>query len=198
MLNDIATTPADFCYPAGLISVDQALDFMLKRARVVSAIENISLHELPGRVLSADLNSPLDVPGYDNSQMDGYAVRSAELRSGQTRLPISQYIPAGAPGCALSAGTAARIFTGAVIPAGADAVVMQENCEHQGNFVSIADTVNPGMNVRPRGNDIRTGDQVLRCGERLTPPAIGLSASLGVNKLGGLQTLESGIFFLRR
>jgi len=193
-MNDIVTVAPDFCYPPGLISVDQALNFILDRARVVAGSGPVDLREVSGRILRESLSSPLDVPGYDNSQMDGYAVRTEDINTGEVCLPVSQYIPAGKPGQRLQPGTAARIFTGAVIPAGADAVIMQENCRPQGDSVVISGPLEPGLNIRPRGNDIRIGDQVLRAGDRLTPPAVGLAASLGVQRLTVSRPLRVAIF----
>ncbi len=193
-MNDFVTVAPDFCYPPGLISVDRALDFILDRARVVAGTERVGLREVGGRILRENLYSPLDVPGYDNSQMDGYAVRTQDVGAGEACLAVNQYIPAGTPGRPLEPGTAARIFTGAVIPAGADAVVMQENCEPRGAAVVIRGPLDSGMNIRPQGNDIHIGDQVLQAGDRLTPPAVGLAASLGVEQLTVSRPLRVAIF----
>ncbi len=194
MMNDSVSTPADYCYPPGLISVEEALNFILERARPVEITEQVALHQVCGRILHEALYSPLDVPGYDNSQMDGYAVRSQDINDPEQCLPISQYIPAGAPGQALEAGTAARIFTGAVIPLGADVVVMQENCRRQGDSVVIRGPLEPGLNIRPQGNDIHTADKVLEAGDRLTAPAVGLAASLGVRYLTVSRQLRVALF----
>ncbi len=193
-MKEIVSVPADFCYPAGLISVDQALDFILDRARTVESTQPVELRHANGRVLREALTSPLDVPGYDNSQMDGYAVRTEDMHSATEVFQVSQYIPAGRPGVALEPGTAARIFTGAVIPEGADAVIMQEHCQRQDDSVTCKGPITPGMNVRLRGNDIRSGDQVLRDGDRLTPPAVGLAASLGIEELRVSRRLRVVIF----
>ena len=193
-MNELVTAPADFCYPPGLISVDQALDFILGRARVVANDELLDLVDATGRILRENLFSPLDVPGYDNSQMDGYAVRAKDVTTAGVCLPVSQRIPAGRPGPTLQPGTAARIFTGAVIPAGADTVVMQENCQPQGDSVILKGPLEVGLNIRPRGNDIRAGDPVLRAGERLTPPGVGLLASLGLRQLSVTRRLRVAIF----
>jgi molybdopterin molybdotransferase len=193
-LKEIVSIPADFCYPPGLISVDQALDFILQRARTVASTQRVELKEAGGRVLREALRSPLDVPGYDNSQMDGYAIRTEDMHSESVCFPVSQYIPAGRPGFELEPGTVARIFTGAVIPEGADAVIMQENCERQGDSVTCKGPITPGMNIRLRGNDIRSGDQVLQAGDRLTAPAVGLAASLGIKGLLVSRRLRVAIF----
>ena len=143
--------------------------------------ERVALSDAADRILGQDVISSIAVPGWDNSAMDGYAVNTADLdASGETRLPISQYIPAGTAPEPLKSGTAARIFTGAPIPQNADAVVMQENCSVAGNEVSIQQNPPPGNNIRPAGEDIRQGESILPAGRRLRPQDIGLAASVGV------------------
>lgn len=163
-----------------ILSADEARDALVGAAKALSETESVHLGEALGRVLAQDVVSPLDVPGHDNSAMDGYALHSADSSADGCSLPVSQRIAAGHPGAELQAGTAARIFTGAPMPAGADAVVMQEECEAEGDSVRIGRKVSPGENVRPRANDIASGDCVLSAGTRLIPQAIGLLASLGV------------------
>jgi molybdopterin molybdotransferase len=159
-----------------LLPVDEALAQVLAGAEPPQAFIELPLLESLGRVLAQDVVSPIAVPGDDNSAMDGYAVRAAEVAQ---PLPVSQRIPAGAVGSALQPGTAARIFTGAAIPAGADAVVMQENCQEQDQTVVVAGAVTPGQNIRPRGQDIKSGDTALSRGRRLRPQDLGLLASIG-------------------
>src|SRR3569833_2844522 len=124
-----------------MLSVQQALDFLLAAARPIQDNESVSTLDANGRVLAATQSSRLNVPPMDNTQMDGYAVRAADCVSGAARLRVTQRIPAGQVGQPLQPGTAARIYTGAMIPEGADAVVMQEMCEAQktdeGEFVTI-------------------------------------------------------------
>src|SRR5690606_20320789 len=110
-------------------------------------------------------------------------VASGDLAAGKVQLPISQRIAAGQVGQLLEPGTAARIFTGAPMPPGADAVVMQEDTETDGNSVRIRTTVIPGMNVRNRGQDIAKGAVVLPAGRRLRPQDMGLLASVGIAKV---------------
>ena len=131
-------------------------------------------------MLAEDVRSALDVPPADNTSMDGYAVRAADVPQAGTVLPVSQRVAAGVPPAPLAAGTAARIFTGAQIPPGADAVVMQEQCVAQDGGAVRVDTVpEPGQWIRRRGEDVTCGSVVLPRGTRMTPQAMGLAASVG-------------------
>lgn len=168
------------CFTSDMLSADEARAQLIASAHPVGSSESVPLREGVGRVLAEDVVSPLDVPGHDNSAMDGYAVRSADTTDEGVILPVSQRIPAGQTAAPLALGTAARIFTGAPMPTGADAVVMQEECIDSDGKVQIPRAITAGENVRPQGNDIRVGTQVLSAGERLRPQAIGLLASLGV------------------
>jgi molybdopterin molybdotransferase len=145
--------------------------------------ETVSTFDALGRVLAEGVRSALDVPPADNTSMDGYALRCTDVVSAGTLLPISQRIPAGVVGAPLQAGTAARIFTGAQVPAGADAVVMQEACEVQGDAVRVNVVPTPGQWIRRRGEDVRGGAEVLAAGTRLTPQALGLAAAVGAAHL---------------
>ena len=127
-----------------MLSADQLLDALLERARGATASETVPVTDALGRVLAAPQTSALTVPPLDNSAMDGYAVRSADVAVAGVRLPVSQRIQAGAVGAPLQAGTAARIFTGAAVPAGADAVLMQEYCGLEGDEVVIHAQPHPG------------------------------------------------------
>jgi molybdopterin molybdotransferase len=119
----------------GLLSVDEALEVLLAGVRPVRDVEEVPTLEAAGRVLAKAQVSTMDVPPMDNSAMDGYAVRTADVRAPDTKLRVAQRIMAGAVGKLLEPGTAARIFTGAPIPAGADAIVMQEFCAQDGDAV---------------------------------------------------------------
>ena len=152
-------------------------------ARPVPDTEMVQLDAAHGRILARTLNSPRDVPPADNSAMDGYAVRAADCSPAETRLSISQRIPAGSTGEALKPGTAARILTGAPLPPGADAVVMQEVCRRDGDDVIITVPVTSGSNVRPRGEDVAYDSELLLQGTRLLPQHIGLAASVGISQL---------------
>ena len=135
-------------------------------------------------MLAEDVRSTLDVPPADNSSMDGYALRCADVAEAGAVLPLGQRIPAGTAPSPLQAGTAARIFTGAQIPAGADAVVMQEQCDSLDGKVRVNAVPTPGQWIRRCGEDVVNGAVVLARGQRLTPQALGLAAS------GGAATLR--------
>ncbi|MDH3317456.1 MAG: molybdopterin molybdotransferase MoeA [Gammaproteobacteria bacterium] len=192
---NVAQIPKDFCYPDGMISVDQARAFILDRARVVTETEIVDVFASLGRVLAEAHVSPIDVPGYANSAMDGYAVRSADFKQkGEARLEITQRITAGVMGEVIGPGEAARIFTGAPVPEGADAVVMQERCQADGDFVTIPGPIPAGENIRPRGNDILAGREVLPRGIRMRPQEMGLAASVGLAQLSVFRKLKVAIF----
>ena len=171
----------------GLMSLEQALEQLLGAARPLAGQQSVATLEADGRVLAQDIRSALDVPGFDNSSMDGYAVSSAEvaaaIAAGQA-LPVSQRIPAGHFGPALQPGSVARIFTGAPVPAGADAVQMQEEAEVLADgAVRLLQAPVAGQFIRRRGEDIRQGQVVLVAGTRLGPAELGLAASLGLAEL---------------
>ncbi len=192
---NLARVPADFCYPDGMISVDQARAFILDRARVVSETEAVDVAASLGRVLADAHVSPIDVPGYANSAMDGYAVRSADIpKKGEARLEITQRITAGVTGGSIGAGEAARIFTGAPVPDGADAVVMQERCQSDGDHVVFSGPLEAGENIRPKGNDIVAGREVLPRGLRMRPQEMGLAASVGLARLSVFRKLKVAMF----
>jgi len=157
---------------------------VLAQAQPLPGAAFVDLLQADGRVLAADCIAPLQVPPLDNSAMDGYAVRSAEVAQAGTVLPVSQRIPAGQVGTALQVGTVARIFTGAPLPPGADAIVMQEDCTVLDDGRVRFDAVpQPGQFVRRAGQDIALGSTALQAGLRLTPAALGLAASLGLAQL---------------
>lgn len=169
---------------ANLMSLDDALAAVLAQAARLDAPEMVDTFEADGRVLWADALSPLQVPPLDNSAMDGYAVRCADVAQAGVVLPVSQRIPAGHVGEPLQLGTAARIFTGAPVPQGADAIVMQEDADVQPDgSVRINAVPAPSQWVRRAGEDIANGSTVLHAGMRLTPAALGLAASIGMAQL---------------
>lgn len=169
---------------ATLKTLDEALAQLLGYAAPLAAPETVSTFDADRRVLARDAVSGLQVPPLDNSAMDGYALRCADVPAAGTVLPVSQRIPAGSTGTALAAGTAARIFTGAPVPAGADAVVMQEDCELQGDGrIQVRTVPTPGLAIRRAGEDVARGATVLARGTRLTPAALGLAASIGLAEL---------------
>ena len=197
-----------------LMSLDDALLRLLAVAqeRVIPEIEKLATFDALGRVLARPVVSALDVPPADNTSMDGYALCAADVPVVGTVLPISQRLPAGVVGAALLPGTAVRIFTGAQVPAGADAVVMQEQCEalagatgfdaaaDAAGAAGVADAAGaagaaplgrvrintvpqPGQWIRRRAEDVQHGAEVLAVGTRLTPQALGLAASVGASRL---------------
>ncbi len=186
----------------GLMSLEDALAQLLAAALPLAGQASVATLEADGRVLAQDIRSALDVPGFDNSSMDGYAVNCAEVAAavaaGQA-LPVSQRIAAGQFGPALQPGSVARIFTGAPLPAGADAVVMQEEVEAsldaQGQGLARFSSVpESGAFIRRRGEDIRQGDIVLPAGTRLGPAELGLAASLGLAELPLRPRLRVALF----
>ncbi|MBI5752189.1 MAG: molybdopterin molybdotransferase MoeA [Hydrogenophilales bacterium] len=181
---------------AALLTVDEALDFLLSQAQPVEAVEDALTLDALGRVLAVAQVSGISVPPHDNSAMDGYAVRAADLNpSGDTRLAVTQRIPAGAVGSPLLPQSAARIFTGAPIPPGADAVVMQEDATQENGVVTIHRAVPPGNNIRRAGEDIAPGSTVLQAGIRLGPQHLGLAASVGLARLPVYRKLKIATFF---
>ncbi|MBS7807080.1 gephyrin-like molybdotransferase Glp [Variovorax sp. PCZ-1] len=172
-------------FPA-LRSLEEALAELLTAVQPLDEVEIVSTFEADRRVLAQDVISPLDVPGFDNSQMDGYALRSADVREAGVVLQVTQRIPAGHFGKAMEPLSAARIFTGAPMPPGADCVVMQEDCETVNECeggVRINTVPKLGQWVRSRGEDVKQGSLALSKGELLAPAALGLAASLGMDKL---------------
>ena len=194
-MKNIETKTVDCCTSPGLISVEQAIEKILSQASPVEQVERINILDALNRVLAEDLHSTIDVPGYDNSAMDGYAVRSDDCQASGVELPVSQRIPAGQVGALLEPGTAARIFTGAPIPEGADAVVMQERCEQKDDKVTVNTIVNAGANVRLAGEDIARGGSVLNAGKRLRPQELGLLASVGLAEFKVKRKLKVATFF---
>jgi molybdopterin molybdotransferase len=175
----------------GLLSVDEALAQMLAQARPVAEVEEVATLEATGRVLARAQRSTMDVPPLDNSAMDGYAVRIAD----GTKLKVAQKIMAGSVGKPLEPGTAARIFTGAPIPPGADAVVMQEHTRLDADTVSISQKPKPGEWIRRTASDIAKGADILAAGKRLAPQDTGLAASVGIASLPVYRRLKLGLFF---
>lgn len=167
-----------------MLSYEDALERLLAAAAPLADTESLPLTRAAGRFLAEDIVSAIDVPPLDNSAMDGYAVRCADVAAAGAVLPVTQRIPAGTVGHVLSAGTAARIFTGAPVPPGADAVVMQERCEHgPGETVVVNHVPQAGENIRRAGEDIARGVTVLAAGTHLGAAEIGLAASVGKAEL---------------
>jgi len=177
-----------------LMSFEDALTALLAGAQPVAERETVPALAAAGRVLAVGLRSDIDVPPLDNSAMDGYALRAADLPTSGTRLVIGQRIAAGSVGQPLLPGTAARIFTGAPVPPGADAVVMQERCVVEGDQVVINHLPRHGENIRRRGEDIAASDEVLAAGTRLGAAELGVAASVGQAYLNVLRRLRVALF----
>ena len=179
-----------------MITVTEAQQQLVRATAGRRKVEQVELNTALGRVCAQDVASAIDVPPADNSAMDGFAVNSHNLTEEPVTLPVSQRVPAGAAPHPLKDGTAARIFTGGVMPAGADAVVIQENCDYEpdGTSVTICKRVAAGDNVRPQGQDIRSGATVVTCGKRLSAIDLGLIASVGVERVSAYSPLRVAIF----
>lgn len=173
------------CTPTltGLLTYEQAVTRLLAHAVILGRTEVLELRQAANRILAVDVASELDVPGWDYSAMDGYALRSAEVTTPGQGLPVSQRIRAGVSPQPLAAGTAARIFTGAPIPAGADAVVIQEVCRQTDTQVIVDAQPRAGENIRRRGEDLAFGDTLIAGGTRLKPQHLGLLASVGISEV---------------
>ncbi len=177
-----------------LLDFDTALGQLLALAQPLAGQADVPTAQALGRVLAQDQISSLDVPPMDNSQMDGWAVRRADLLAGG-ELTMSQRIAAGSVPSPLLPGTVARVFTGAMIPPGADAVVMQEQARLDGERVHFEAVPEPGEWIRRAGEDIRRGAVVLEAGTRLSPQALGLAASVGLARLPVKPRVRVACFF---
>ncbi|WP_249977774.1 gephyrin-like molybdotransferase Glp [Vreelandella olivaria] len=164
---------------AELQPIETALEALLADVMPLST-EQLPLQDAAGRVLAERVMATLDVPPFDNSAMDGYALRAADAGK---QLPISQRIAAGSPAVPLAEGSCARIFTGGELPPGADCVVMQERVTLVGSDVLMPEDIPPGDNVRRKGRDVGQGDTLLNAGERLEAAALGHLAGQGITQV---------------
>lgn len=180
-----------------LLTLDAALSQLLAAVRALHETETVSTLHANGRVLAQAVRSSLNVPPADNTQMDGYAVRAADITAPGARLKVAQRIPAGHVGQRLNPGEAARIFTGALIPPGADAVVMQEQCkaDPETGTVVIDHVPEAGEWIRRAGEDIADGAEILPRGTRLGPQQLGLAASVGCANLHVVRRPRVAVFF---
>jgi molybdopterin molybdotransferase len=169
---------------APLRPLEDALAQLLDAAQPLDGTDTVSTFDADGRVLARDLVSPLQVPPQDNSSMDGYAVRVAEIADEGVAFPVSQRIAAGSAAQPLAASSIARIFTGAPVPEGADAIVMQEDTQTlDDGRVRIDRVPAQGQWIRRSGEDVHLGSVVLAAGDRLSAASLGLAASIGCDKL---------------
>ncbi|BDT76685.1 molybdopterin molybdenumtransferase MoeA [Polynucleobacter yangtzensis] len=180
-----------------MLTAQQALDHLLSNAVTVNESEMVNTQAALGRVLAEDVKSLVDVPPLDNTSMDGYAVRCADIATPGQILKIAQRIPAGSIGKQLEPGTAARIFTGAPVPPGADAVVMQEDCTVEGGSDQVTINVAPssGQWIRRSGEDLTTGKTCLTAGTFLRPQELGVAASAGLTHLKVKRRVKVAAFF---
>ena len=183
-------------YDPNSMPVAKARELIARFLTPVSAIERLNIRAALDRVLAADVISPLDVPAHDNSAMDGYAVRCADLRTdGEVTLKITGTAFAGVPfGREVKAGECVRIMTGGVVPAGCDTIVMQEHAEANGDRVRIGGGHQRGQNLRRAGEDLKSGQIALKRGLLLRPAEIGLIASLGIGEVGVFRKLRVAFF----
>jgi len=178
-----------------LIPYDEALQALVAQASPTKKVVRKPLLESFGEVLAESQRSKTDVPPADNSAMDGYALNTSDLSaSGQTEIVVSQRIAAGEAAKPLQPGSAARIFTGAPIPEGANVVIMQEQVTNVGDMIHFDIKPESGMNIRPAGNDIRSGDTILQKGCRLRAQDVGLAASVGLETLPVFEKIRVGMF----
>jgi molybdopterin molybdotransferase len=179
------------------LSVEAARAAIARALQPITDTETLPLTAALGRILGADIVSPISVPAHDNSAMDGYALRGSDLRTdADTVLAVTTTVHAGdVPDFATAAGACVRIMTGAVMPAGLDTVVPQELCRVADGVVSITPgTVKPGDNRRLQGEDLRAGHPALTTGQRLRPADLGLIASLGIGEVTVRRRLRVALF----
>jgi len=166
-----------------LTPIDAAIDALLQNLPVIEETETVALLSANGRILAEDCVAEINVPSQANSAMDGYAIRVEDLEGETGTLAVSQRIAAGELGVQLNSGEAARIFTGAPIPPGANAVVMQENCSLSGEQLTILQKVSRGENLRQAGEDVAAGSRLFQAGHRLRPQDVGLLAAIGKSRV---------------
>jgi len=184
------------CDTTPLLAYDDALTQLTSGIDPIGKVVDVELRSALGAVLAETIESRIDVPGCAMSSMDGYAINIADLSAaGPTTLPLSQRIPAGTAAAPLVPGSAARIFTGAPVPAGADAVIMQEQVVASDGSISFELRPASGSNIRPAGNDIKSDTRILTRGCRLRAQDIGLAASVGLQALPVFEPIRVGMFF---
>jgi molybdopterin molybdotransferase len=198
-MNEETFMPQASCaddYDPDSLPVAEALKRIDGVVKPTTGYERVALRSALGRVLTAPVTSPIDVPAHTNSAMDGYAVRAADLlREGMGELTVVGTALAGAPyGATLEQGAAVRIMTGGVVPEGADTVVMQEHVERIGDRIRIGPGHKTGQNIRLAGEDLRQGALVFEAGRVLQPADLGVLASLGIAEIGVRRRLRVAFF----
>ena len=198
-MNSQSTNSSSAMYSDSLMSADDALSFLIDSACVTVMTEAVSLDDSLGRILASDIHSTINVPGFDNSAMDGYTIALNDNQVAQENLSfdVVDRIAAGSTGNDLKIGNAARIFTGAPIPNGANTVVMQEECtlSEDKSQITVKRAINLNENIRPTGNDILKDNVILSSGRQIKPQDISLAASVGVGELVVFKKIKVGVFF---
>ncbi|KQO42978.1 molybdopterin molybdotransferase MoeA [Methylobacterium sp. Leaf85] len=188
----------DDCFAFGgrLMSVDDALALIAERLPVLAGIETVPLHEADGRVAAEDVTAGIDLPPFDNSAVDGYAVRHADLApSAETRMIVEGRVAAGQAGLTMAGGpSAVRIFTGARMPGGADTVFMQEDVTLEGTGIVLPPGLKRGANRRLAGEDVPKGGTIVTAGRRLSPQDVALAAATGRSSLAVRRRLKVAVF----
>ncbi len=183
-------------YDPNSMPVSKAREYIRAVLEPVTTFERLHIRQALGRVLAADVISPVDVPGHDNSAMDGYAVRFADLKpDAEANLKLIGTAFAGKPfDGKVSTGETVRIMTGAVIPQGADTVIMQERAKASGDNVSVTAVPKAGTNTRKAGEDLKKGEPALNKGQLVRPAELGLMASLGIGEVSVYRRLRVAFF----
>ncbi|MDA9057902.1 molybdopterin molybdotransferase MoeA [Candidatus Thioglobus sp.] len=198
-MNSQSTNSSSAMFSDSLMSADDALSFLIDSASVTAMTEAVSLDDSLDRILASDIHSTINVPGFDNSAMDGYTIALNETQVAQENLSfdVVDRIAAGSTGNDLKIGNAARIFTGAPIPNGANTVVMQEECtlSEDKSQITVKRAINLNENIRPTGNDILKDNVILSSGRQIKPQDISLAASVGVGELVVFKKIKVGVFF---
>ena len=198
-MNSQSTNSSSAMFSDSLMSADDALSFLIDSASVTAMTEAVSLDDSLGRILASDIHSTINVPGFDNSAMDGYTIALNDNQVAQENLSfdVVDRIAAGSTGNDLKVGNAARIFTGAPIPNGANTVVMQEECSlsEDKSQITVKRAINLNENIRPTGNDILKDNVILSSGRQIKPQDISLAASVGVGELVVFKKIKVGVFF---
>ena len=198
-MNSQSTNSSSAMFSDSLMSADDALSFLIDSASVTAMTEAVSLDDSLGRILASDIHSTINVPGFDNSAMDGYTIALNDTQIAQENLSfdVVDRIAAGSTGNDLKIGNAARIFTGAPIPNGANTVVMQEECtlSEDKSQITVKRGINLNENIRPTGNDILKDKVILSSGRQIKPQDISLAASVGVGELVVFKKIKVGVFF---
>jgi molybdopterin molybdotransferase len=188
----------DDCFAFGgpLLAIEDVERLINERVTPVAETETVALKDARGRVLAADVIAPIDLPPFDNSAVDGYAVRHVDIGAiDETALKIVDRLTAGrAAEHAIAAGEAIRIFTGAPMPAGADTVFMQEDVRTEGEMVLVPRGLKRGANMRDAGEDVRRGSVALPAGRRLQPQDLSMAAALGLRELPVRRRVRVAIF----